>query len=387
MKKTGNNSAVVRKIATVEKEDDVIFLREAVRNAGGSIVKELPLVRGFLCEFPGEGDALLAVRGLEDKFSLEDDVEFKLCCLADFWQPFFTPFAPYFGQPFQQPPQQGSPAPFIPIKTGRKIDWGLKRIGAPEVWGKLKDQRVRVGVIDTGISLNHPDLQSNIKDGISTLEGFRSYNDDYGHGTHAAGIIAACNPNGMVGINPYTDLYIVKAFNNKGSGKLSAIIEGLDWLIRRQVSIINMSFSTSEASSSLERVLDQADQKGILLVAAAGNDGKGVNFPAKYPAVVAVSAVDNKDQLAKFSSYGPEIDFCAPGVDINSTWLQGYAVKSGTSFSAPHIAGTAAVMLNYYGMMPPAQAYEIMSRNAVRLAKMSALQQGAGLVELPRIIG
>ncbi len=379
MSTQATRTGAVRKIVTMQNMEDMVFLKEAISASGGHIIKELPLIQGYLCEFPGEGNVSLTVRGYEDKFKVEEDLEFRLCCLATLFKPFYQP---YYQQP-QLP--QPKPQPF-PIHSGKRVDWGLKRIGAPKVWGKLKDRRVRVGIIDTGISLDHPDLQPNIKEGVSTLEGVTSFRDDYGHGTHAAGIIAACNSNGMVGINPYTDLYIVKAFDKNGNGKLSDIIEGIDWLMRRQVKVINMSFSTSDANDSFQRVMNSAYQKGILLVAAAGNDGKDVNFPARFSSVVAVSATDNSDNIASFSSYGPEIAFCAPGVNINSTWLKGYAVKSGTSFSAPHIAGTASALLNYYGMMPPGQIKEIMSQGAVNLTNLSAEQQGAGLVEIPRII-
>ncbi|MFZ5753843.1 MAG: S8 family peptidase, partial [Bacillota bacterium] len=344
-----DNPGYVRKIITAASEKGVAQLKQALAISGGKIVKELPLVQGFVCEFPAESEALIAVRDNPDNFTVEEDLDFKLCLWPGF---FFYPPVP------QQPPYQKEPPP-PQVFPHQSIDWGIKRIGAPQVWNKLRDRRIKVGIIDTGIDYFHSDLKENIRDGISTLDGYPSYRDDYGHGTHVAGTIGALNnPFGMVGINPYVDFYIVKAFDKKGSGKLSDIIEGIDWLMRRQVDVINMSFSTSETNQTFARVMDMVHKRGIVLVAAAGNDGgtNSVNYPARFPQVIAVSATDRQDNIASFSSTGPEIDFCAPGVDIRSTWINGgYKVSSGTSFAAPHITGIVTDLLNYYGSMPPAQ--------------------------------
>ncbi|MGI6588406.1 MAG: S8 family peptidase [Peptococcia bacterium] len=350
----------IRKIITLRHPEDEDFLRRSLERSGGRLIKKLPLVEGYVCEFLSEDDVLFAVRDEENRLQVEEDLEFKLC-----WYPF-----PLFNQ--------------------KRIGWGLRRIGAPQVWEKLKERRVRVGIIDTGIDYYHPDLRGNIKSGISTLEGHRQFMDDYGHGTHIAGIIGSSGRNaGMTGINPYVDFYIVKAFNQKGKGNLSDIIEGLDWLARQQVGIINMSFSTAETNRTFYRAIQYLDRQGIILVAAAGNDGRknSVNYPARFSQVLAVSATDKYDDLASFSSTGPEVNFCAPGVEIPSAWLGGrYEVKSGTSFAAPHLTGTVANLFNYYGFLPPARIKEMMVGGAVRLSKLGKEQQGAGMVELPRII-
>lgn len=374
-----------RKIISTANPNDVLQLKAALLSSGCRIIKELPLINGFLCDVP-EGQVITtAMRGFENKVSVEEDIKFKLCYLPGFFFPFKSPV----NQPQQPfPAKPVTPAkPTVPLYGGIKSDWGIKRIGAPQVWNKLKERRVRVGIIDTGIDYTHPDLKDNFQEGISTLDGQSSYLDDYGHGTHVAGTIGAANRFGMVGINPYVDFYAVKAFDKKGSGNLSDIIEGMDWLLRKQVDVINMSFSTSETSSVFVRVIQAAYRRGVVMVAAAGNDGGDVNFPARFPEVIAVSAIDSSDNLASFSSHGPEINFCAPGVDINSTWLNGgYAVKSGTSFAAPHVTGSVADLLNYYGQMPPGQIRNIMSRGAVTIEQLTIEQQGAGLVELPRLI-
>lgn len=382
--------AKVRKIITLNNQGDLEFIKKAINEAGGTIIKELPLVQGLVVEYPAGADLTIAARDGEENVKVEDDLEFKLCCRSSFF--FFPqPFLPF------QPPSPLKPKPFpgyqpwTPYPQNDEIDWGLKRIGAPLAWDKLKDKkRVRVGIIDTGIDYNHPDLKSSIRDGICTLDGQSSYLDDYGHGTHIAGTIGASNRGGgMTGINPYTDFYVVKAFDKKGSGKLSDIVEGLEWLIRRQVNIINMSFSTSATNNTLSKAIIAAHNYGIVLVAAAGNDGNSspVDYPARFAEVMAVSAINKKDELASFSCTGPEIDFCAPGVDIRSTWINGgYAVKSGTSFAAPHVVGTIADVLNYYGPMTPAQVKDFMAQKAVTINRLSREQQGSGLVEIPLLL-
>lgn len=384
----------IRKIVTLDKKEDVKALQEVLESTGGSIIKELPLISGFLCEFPQDCSVSLATRNLPQNIKIEEDLDFKLCCPSGFPFNFPKPYPP--NQDFlSYPPNPATPQypamPQYPEQTGGYADWGLRRIGAPQVWGMLKnDRRVRVGIIDTGIDYQHPDLKKNIREGVSTLDDHTTFYDDYGHGTHVAGIIGADSRQGMSGINPLVDFYVVKAFNKKGSGKLSDIIEGIDWLMRRYVNVINMSFSTSETNQIFERVMSLAYQQGIVLVAAAGNDGPSnpVDYPARFPNVLAVSAIDQNDQLASFSCTGPEIDFCAPGVDINSTWLEGgYAVKSGTSFAAPHISGTIADIINYYGPMHPYQIRSLMAQRAVALQALTWEQQGNGLVELPSLLG
>lgn len=370
----------VRKIVTVDDPQDLSDLRDTLLASRGKIIKELPLINGFVCEFPEE-ETVLAVRNISENINVEEDIKFKLCYTpAYYFLKFLFPF-PYNPQPKPESPE-------TPLFQGaRRVDWGLKRIGANKVWDKLKDRRVRVGIIDTGINTSHADLRKCIREGVSTLDASTSYLDDYGHGTHVAGIIGANNANGMVGVNPYVDFYIVKAFDKQGSGNLSDIIEGMDWLMRRNVNIINMSFSTSESSNSFIRAIRSIHQRGIIMVAAAGNDGGDVNYPARFPEVVAVSAIDKKDRFADFSSHGPEIDFCAPGVDIDSAWIgSGYAVKSGTSFAAPHITGAVADVLNYYGHLPSSQVIGLLAEKAVALDTLTEEQQGAGLVELPRVI-
>lgn len=229
------------------------------------------------------------------------------------------------------------------------LPWGIDKIDAELVWplGNQGDP-IRVGVIDTGISSSHPDLIANIKGGINTINSRRGWNDDNGHGSHVAGIIAALkNGSGVVGAAPSSDLYAIKVLNSSGSGYVSDIIEGIDWAIMKNLQIINMSLGTTANLASFHDAVTRANNAGIIQVAAAGNDGAGVIYPAAYPEVIAVTASDQSDNIASWSSRGPEVDFVAPGVNIFSTYSgKRYATLSGTSMAAPHVVGSLALVLN-----------------------------------------
>lgn len=229
------------------------------------------------------------------------------------------------------------------------IPWGISKIHADKVWTLTVADTVKVAVIDTGIELSHPDLKLNIKGGYNAIRPGRSPNDDNGHGTHVAGIIAAVNNNiGVVGVAPAADLYAVKSLSKSGSGFLSDIIEGIDWAIQNKMQVINMSLGTRSDIQSFHDAVIRANNAGIVVVAAAGNDfGGAVNFPAGYPEVIAVSATTLGDQIASFSSVGPEVDFAAPGENIFSSYRgQTYKILSGTSMASPHVAGAAALTMS-----------------------------------------
>ena len=229
------------------------------------------------------------------------------------------------------------------------LPWGISRIQADQVWpsGNTADP-INVGVIDTGIALKHPDLSANIKGSYNAINSRKSANDDNGHGSHVAGIIAALNnTSGVVGAAPAANLYAIKVLNAAGSGYLSDVIEGIDWAISKNIKVINMSLGCDCNIQSLHDAVIRAKNAGVVVVAAAGNSATNpVIYPAAYPEAIAVSATDSSDQLASWSARGPEIDLSAPGVSIYSTYKgTGYATLSGTSMASPHVAGSAALVL------------------------------------------
>ncbi len=234
-----------------------------------------------------------------------------------------------------------------PAQPAQALPWGIDRIDADLVWGATAGDPVKVAVIDTGIELSHPDLKNNIKGVYNAINPLKSANDDNGHGTHVAGIIAAENNSiGVIGAGPQIDLYAVKALDRRGSGYLSDIIEGIDWVIANGIQVINMSLGTTADIQSFHDAVARANAAGIIQVAAAGNDGLAVNYPAAYTEVIAVSATDSTDAITSWSSRGVEVDLAAPGLSIYSTYKgQTYRTLSGTSMATPHVAGTAALIL------------------------------------------
>lgn len=235
----------------------------------------------------------------------------------------------------------------IKVQQTEVLPWGVDRIDAEKIWTTTTGDPIKVAVIDTGIDLRHPDLLSNIKGGYNAINPRKSPNDDNGHGTHVAGTMAAIkNTIGVVGVGPKINLYAVKVLGSSGSGYLSDVIEGLDWAIANGMQVVNMSLGTSSNVLSFKEAIQRVNAAGIVQVAAAGNNGGAVNYPAAYPEVIAVSAVDNKDKIASWSSRGSEIDLAAPGVSIYSTYRGStYKTLSGTSMASPHVTGVAALVL------------------------------------------
>ena len=228
------------------------------------------------------------------------------------------------------------------------LPWGVDRIDAELAWATTTANPIKVAIIDTGIDVKHPDLKDNIKGGVSTVWYTTSYNDDNGHGSHVAGIAAALdNTIGVIGVGPQIDLYSVKVLDRRGSGYLSDVIEGLDWVIINGMDVVNMSLGTTDNILSFQEAVQRVNAAGIVQVAAAGNSGGAVIYPAAYPEVIAVSATDNTNTIASWSSRGPEVDLAAPGVSIYSTYKgQSYKTLSGTSMASPHVAGSAALVLS-----------------------------------------
>ncbi|MEC1752401.1 S8 family peptidase [Bacillus mojavensis] len=262
--------------------------------------------------------------------------------------------------------------------------WNLEPIQVKQAWKEgLTGKNVKIAVIDSGIS-PHDDLS--ISGGYSAVSYTSSYKDDNGHGTHVAGIIGAKhNGYGIDGVAPEAQIYAVKALDQNGSGDLQGLLKGIDWSIANGMDIVNMSLGTSSDSQILHDAMDKAYEKGVLLVAASGNDGNGkpVNYPAAYSSVVAVSATDQRNQLAAFSTTGNEVEFSAPGTDITSTYLhQYYATGSGTSQATPHAAAMFALLKQRDPGNTNVQLRALMQKNIVDLGMTGRDQQfGYGLIQ------
>jgi len=252
-----------------------------------------------------------------------------------------------------------------------QIPWGIAKVGAPQVWARARGTGVKVAVVDTGVG-PHPDLK--VEGGYNASLFGSGYDDDNGHGTHVAGTIGARrNDKGVVGVAPKARLYGIKVLDKDGSGWVSDIVKGLIWCANNGIQVGNMSLGSPMPSDTLQRALRYGKARGMVLVAAAGNSGGSVGYPAAYPETIAVAASDWKDQLASFSSRGPQVRLIAPGVAVVST-VPGreYASFSGTSMAAPHVAGLAAmaVSLGYRGLDGPDGVLEQLLRSSKCLVKL-----------------
>ncbi len=255
----------------------------------------------------------------------------------------------------------------VPDATVKALDWpnsgdpsdplypeqeDLDQIGVPEVWPTTTgDPDVVVAVLDTGVDLDHPDL-----DGVAVtaprnmIWNTSDVSDVYGHGTHVAGTIfaQADNETGIAGIAPDSTLMPVKVLDDNGFGSFSDVLDGVDWAREHGADIINLSLGGSlapEQVALMQPTFTAAREAGILTVAASGNSGSPqVFYPAGLNGVLAVGAVDQDDFVAEFSTFSRVVDISAPGVDTLSTVYGDYERWSGTSMASPHVAGVAALV-------------------------------------------
>lgn len=248
-----------------------------------------------------------------------------------------------------------------PNDTYYAKQWHHDTMNTVEAWNASKGNGVVVAVIDTGIDYNHPDLKGNILDSITTIDGAdeKGY-DGAGHGTHCAGIIAATANNGIgvSGMAPEAKIFSVKVLGDNGSGSTADITQGVIAATAKDVDVISMSLGGICWDSLFQQAIDKATAKGIVVVAAAGNEATiQKSYPAAYNNVISVAATDQDNQLTDFSNYGTWVDIAAPGLNILSTLPTGYTIKdvtyaatgygymSGTSMACPVVSGTVALML------------------------------------------
>jgi len=317
-----------------------------------------------------------------------------------------------------------------PDDPGYASQWGLNNTGqtggipgadisAELAWNTtVGDHAVLVGVIDSGVDYTHPDLAANIwtnpgeipgngidDDGngfVDDVHGWDFYNDDndpmddFGHGTHVAGIIGAVGDNnlGVTGVAWNVSIVPLKFLGSSGSGPTSAAVRAIDYATRMGVRILNNSWGNEDFSQTLAEAIAVAGASNVVFVAAAGNLSSNNDqtpfYPAGYnlPNVISVAAVDPFDQKASFSNFGPtSVHIAAPGKDILST-LPGreYGLDSGTSMAAPHVTGAVALIRSVAPDIPADQVRRRIMDSATHLPSLSGLIAGGGRLNLSTLV-
>ncbi len=299
-----------------------------------------------------------------------------------------------FAEPDYPAQATGTGTGIYPDDPAWDFQWSLNKINTPDAWKIITGtQELTLAILDSGIQLDHPDLSSKIwvnsgeipgnsldDDGngkVDDVHGWHFYHqwtgsvyipaedgsvqDDFGHGTHVAGIASASTNNGIgiAGISWGARLMPVKVLDEYGNGWYSDIASGILYAADNGAQIINLSLGGEEDSQLLRDAVDYARARGCLVVASSGNSGGPVFYPAAYEPVLAVAATNENDHHASFSSYGSQVDIAAPGTDIYSTWVRSsYFTLSGTSMAAPHVSGTAALV---WSQKPDLTAAEVIS--------------------------
>jgi len=301
---------------------------------------------------------------------------------------------------------------------GQLSPWGCERIGATDLYdSSVTGSGVDVAVIDSGIDSNHPDLRGNVGDGYAATscvgpgededdededengsdeddeegedEGddgvhcHSDWDDDHSHGTHCAGIVGALdNGRGVVGVATNVTLHAVKVMTAVGSGDASDIADGIVWAADQGFDVANLSIGGDSPSEAVHDAIKYAEENGMVVVAAAGNDGPCsdcLHYPGAYDETVCVGSVDSDDELASHSSTGDAVDIVAPGAEVPSTIVGGeYRAFSGTSMATPHVTGALALLVDRG--YSPSEARDRLLESAEDLG-LAEDESGAGLVD------
>jgi subtilisin family serine protease len=313
--------------------------------------------------------------------------------------------------------------------------WGLNNTGANgssknvdvdavEAWGMSRGSSdLVVAVIDTGVSLNHPDLVDNLwrnpteipnnnldDDKNGFIDDFFGYdfvnnapspNDQMFHGTHCAGIIAAKmgNGRGIAGVAPNVKIMPIRVLNARGEGDVAGLMRGIRYVIDAKkrginVRVINASLGGGDRVTGLDDLLKEANQAGIVFVAAAGNESNDNDAKPTYPAncespnIISVAAIDKFGRLATFSNFGERtVDVAAPGVGIWSTFLFGFYLPfDGTSMAAPFVSGVAALILSERPNLTPAEVISIIKTSTKRVSGLEGAMVSPGVVSAERAL-
>ena len=271
--------------------------------------------------------------------------------------------------------QKGVQSPFVGIP-----DY-LQQINAEEGWEEVDgNDDVIIAVLDTGIDLNHPLLKPFIVEGAYLIFEYdqdaketkeRLPHDDNGHGTRVAGVIAAAeNQWGYQGVMRQAKLMPIKVIKANGEGTEFDVAQGIFYAVDHGADIVLLSAGFPFNSETMREAVTYAEEHDVLVIAASGNSeardiSNQINYPAAYPTVLAVGAVNEQDQHESYSNYGPELDVVAPGRVYTTDVGGGFTVDEGTSFAAPQVAGLAALIMKKYPHLTPQEVRHHIRATAV----------------------
>ncbi|MBR8830026.1 MAG: hypothetical protein N5P05_003317 [Chroococcopsis gigantea SAG 12.99] len=278
----------------------------------------------------------------------------------------------------------------VPNDPDYSKQWNLRSINIERAWEEAKGDGKIVAVIDTGVA-KVPDLaQTEFVEGYDFVNDRTDATDDNGHGTHVAGTIAQSTNNnyGVAGIAYKAKIMPLKVLSGGGGGTVSDIAEAIRFAADNKADVINMSLGGGGESEVMKEAIEYAHSKGVVIVAAAGNsDEDGSAYPARYPHVIGVSALDSAGQKAPYSNYGAGVDISAPGGSETGKILQetidpanGEAVFSelqGTSMAAPHVAGVVA-LIQSAGVTDPDTVLNVLQQSARKIEEDPFNHYGSG---------
>lgn len=273
-------------------------------------------------------------------------------------------------------PRPAAAADPVPNDPLWRDSWSLTKVRAPAAWRVTKGAaEVVVAVLDTGVDRNHPDLQGSLVDGWDAVNEDADANDDHGHGTLVAGVIAARSNNRIGGVGACSQCSVmpVKVIAGNGAGQAVDIAEGITWAADHGARVLNMSFVMSGYDDGVAAALAHARAKGVLIVAAAGNDGSAdVTFPAGQPGVVSVTGTDASDTRYQWASYGNWVTLAAPGCSQSTQAGGGYADFCGTSSAAAFASGVAALARSAARDAAADEVVAALAANSVRVGDFVA---------------
>ncbi|MFS0555811.1 S8 family peptidase [Brevibacillus sp. 179-C9.3 HS] len=267
----------------------------------------------------------------------------------------------------------------------------LSQIKADKAWPTVNsNEQITIAVLDTGADYKHPDLKDNLLPGVNLVNPGRSAQDDNGHGTEVAGVLAASGNNniGVSGVLWNAKILPIKILNSKAQSDEELIAKGINVALDRGAKVIVMSISSMAYSKSMTAAVQRAERSGAVLVAASGNESSRVAYPAAYPTVVAVGAVRSNNQVLPQANTGPELNLVAPGFNVYTTKLGGkYGSFSGTSAAAPQVAGAAALILARHPKLSPFDVRQLLYQTATDLGERGwDLKTGYGLLDVNKAV-